>query len=53
MKLQMEATPVYARTWRAISNPMIKIVILRGGTRSSKTYSVMQMIATRLMSGTI
>lgn len=51
MRLTIHGTPVYEATRQAVSNPLVKIIVLRGGTRSSKTYSVMQMILTRLVSG--
>jgi len=37
-------TPVGERLLDAINNPDIKIILMPGGTRSSKTYSIMQNI---------
>ena len=37
-------TVVGEQIWDAINNPKIKIILLPGGTRSSKTYSIMQCI---------
>jgi len=45
--LQLEVTPVFERTF----NSKKRIVINRGGTRSSKTYSLAQLFVVELFSG--
>lgn len=49
MKLSLECTPVFEKNW----NSNKRIVINRGGTRSSKTYSLAQIFVLWLISGKI
>lgn len=49
MKLKIEATAVFERSW----NTTGRIVVHRGSTRSSKTWSVCQQLAIWLMTGQI
>ena len=44
MILDIEATPVFQHNWDAFSNPQIKTIINQGGSRSSKTYSILQIL---------
>ena len=47
--MQIEATKVFGYNWKATK----KIVVNRGGTRSSKTYSICQQLAMWLMTGKV
>lgn len=49
MNLKIEATPVFERSFNSTG----RIVVHRGGTRSSKTYSVCQQLAIWLLTGQI
>jgi len=42
--LDVQATPVFQRNWDAFSNDKIKTIINQGGSRSSKTYSIIQVL---------
>ena len=44
MILDIQATTVFERNWEAFHNPKIKAIINQGGSRSSKTYSIMQIL---------
>lgn len=48
-----ETTKVYTRLVEAIKKDTYKIFVLRGGTRSSKTYSSLQLFWKRLLTGNI
>lgn len=45
----MKVTPVFVRNWRV--DPLKRWVVNRGGTRSSKTYSICQQVAVWLITG--
>jgi phage terminase large subunit len=47
MKLEINASPVFGRIWK--SNK--RIMVLRGGTGSTKTYSMCQILANWLVTG--
>jgi phage terminase large subunit len=47
--MQIDVTNTYLRNWKTTK----KIIVNRGGTRSSKTYSLCQMLMVWLMSGRI
>ena len=49
MRIKLEATRVFDRSWQTTG----RIVVHRGSTRSSKTWSVCQQLAVWLMTGTI
>jgi hypothetical protein len=51
LKLDIEATTVFDKINTEISKKHIKILVLRGGTRSSKTYSTMQHLVIWLLTG--
>jgi phage terminase large subunit len=40
--LNLEATPVFQKNWEAFANDKIKTIVNQGGSRSSKTYSIVQ-----------
>lgn len=44
MILDIEATPVFEQNYSAWSNPQFKTIINQGGSRSSKTYSIVQVL---------
>lgn len=47
--LNFEVTPVFRKNWHV--DPEVKIINNRGGTRSSKTYSIAQIAVTWLFTG--
>lgn len=40
----MHCTPVFSKLLHAYLNPKIRVIIMVGGTRSSKTYSIIQLL---------
>ena len=44
MNLNIDATPVFEKNWEAFNNEKIKTIINQGGSRSSKTYSIVQIL---------
>lgn len=42
--MRIEHTPVFTRNWEALNNPDIRFIVDQGGTRSSKTYSLCQLV---------
>lgn len=44
MILNVDATPVFQKNWEAWQSPLIKTIINQGGSRSSKTYSIVQIL---------
>lgn len=42
--LQIRHTPVFAKNWSALNDIDIRFVVNQGGTRSSKTYSLCQLV---------
>lgn len=42
MTLNIEATEVFSKNWEAYENSEISTIINQGGSRSSKTYSILQ-----------
>jgi len=42
--LDIEATPVFEQNYSAWNNPQFKTIINQGGSRSSKTYSIVQVL---------
>jgi phage terminase large subunit len=42
--MEIKATNIFQRNWEALHNPDIRFCINQGGSRSSKTYSLCQMI---------
>jgi phage terminase large subunit len=44
MILNIDGTPVFERNWETFNNPQIKTIINQGGSRSSKTYSIVQIL---------
>lgn len=40
--LEMKGTPILARLNKALTNPQYKVFVFEGGSRSSKTYSIIQ-----------
>jgi len=42
--LDIEATPVFEQNYSAWNNPEFKTIINQGGSRSSKTYSIVQVL---------
>ena len=53
LQLETKATSVFEKIQTELSKKGIKILVLRGGTRSSKTYSTMQHLVLRLLNGTL
>lgn len=53
LQLEIKATSVFEKIQTELSKKGIKILILRGWTRSSKTYSAMQHLVLRLLNGTL
>lgn len=49
----LNVTKVYERVENAINKKIYKIFVLRGGTRSSKTYSLLQLFFKRLLTGNL
>jgi phage terminase large subunit len=43
MILNLNCTPVFSRVMRALSDPKYHVFVLEGGSRSSKTYSLIQL----------
>ena len=41
-ELKIEVTPVFSKLWKAINNPKVRGIVLEGGSRSSKTWSIAQ-----------
>lgn len=50
---KFQATRLYRDTWEALQNPDIRIVVHQGGSRSSKTVSIMQVFLSLAESGII
>ena len=44
MILEVDGTTVFEKNWEAYNDPKITTVINQGGSRSSKTYSIMQIL---------
>lgn len=44
LKLDLKVSPVFVRNWEAIVSPLINIIVNQGGSRSGKTYSILQCI---------
>lgn len=44
MNLEINATPVFEKNWTAFNDDKIKTIINQGGSRSSKTYSIVQIL---------
>lgn len=44
MKLQLKVTPVFKKNYRALNEPNLRFIVNRGGSRSSKTYSILQLL---------
>jgi len=44
MELQIEHTPVFEKNLQAYEDPAIRFIINQGGSRSSKSYSILQLI---------
>jgi phage terminase large subunit len=44
MELDIKVTPIYGKNLDAIENDSIRFVVNQGGSRSSKTYSICQML---------
>jgi len=42
--LELKTTPVFSKNWDVINNEKIRFVINQGGSRSSKTYSICQLL---------
>jgi phage terminase large subunit len=42
--LELKTTPVFSKNWDVINNDKIRFVINQGGSRSSKTYSICQLL---------
>lgn len=49
MQIDLKASPVFLRNWNASK----RIVINRGGTSSTKTYSLLQLLLNWLITGQI
>ena len=43
-ELQIKTTPVFTKNYEALLNPDIRFIVNMGGTRSSKTWSICQII---------
>lgn len=44
MELKIKHTPVFTKNYKAFTDPKIRFVINQGGSRSSKTYSICQLL---------
>lgn len=44
MYLDIDATPVFEKNWEAFNDKNVKTIINQGGSRSSKTYSIVQLL---------
>ena len=44
MILDIDATPVFQKNWQAFADEKIKTIVNQGGSRSSKTYSIVQIL---------
>ena len=42
--MQINATNIFARNWDALTNREVRFIVNEGGSRSSKTYSLCQMV---------
>lgn len=42
--MEIQATNIFARNWDALTNREIRFIVNEGGSRSSKTYSLCQMV---------
>ena len=42
--MELNSTIIFEKNWNALNNPDIRFVINQGGSRSSKTYSLCQLI---------
>lgn len=42
--MEIQATNIFSRNWEALNNDKVRFVINQGGSRSSKTYSLCQMV---------
>jgi phage terminase large subunit len=42
--MEIKATKVFEKNWEAMQNPNIRFCINQGGSRSSKTYSLCQLL---------
>jgi phage terminase large subunit len=42
--MEIQATNIFSRNWDALSNDKVRFIVNQGGSRSSKTYSLCQMI---------
>lgn len=44
MKLQLKVTPVFGKNYKAFNSSNLRFIVNRGGSRSSKTYSILQLL---------
>lgn len=44
MKIKLEVTPVFTKNVKALKDENLRFIVNRGGSRSSKTYSILQML---------
>lgn len=44
MELELRTTPVFTQNLEALEDPKIRFIVNQGSSRSSKTYSIMQLI---------
>jgi phage terminase large subunit len=51
IEIDFECTPVFEKNWDALQNVRIRVIVNRGGTRSSKTYSLAQIFVILLFVG--
>ena len=42
--MEIQATNIFARNWDALTNREVRFIVNEGGSRSSKTYSLCQMV---------
>ena len=42
--MEIKATNIFARNWDALTNSEVRFIVNEGGSRSSKTYSLCQMV---------
>ncbi|MBX3044894.1 MAG: PBSX family phage terminase large subunit [Candidatus Kapabacteria bacterium] len=49
---ELKVSPVYYANWLAYNDPNVKIICNQGGTRSGKTYSIMQILTTLMLTAT-
>jgi len=53
MELNLQASRVFQKNWTALNNPETRYIINEGGTRSSKSYSILQCLIVYALSNKV